>query len=209
MRSEHQERGETEYHGVGGPLNISDITTHHPISAAQLEACVQAGIPRKDDINAEDQEGVSWFQLTIKGGQRHSAAVAYLHPAMSRPNLKVETDAHTTKILFEGKRAIGIEYMQYGQKHVAKANAEVILAAGSVASPQLLELSGIGQSQVLSAHGIPVVHELPGVGENLQDHFMLGCQWPLKKGSVSINELSHGSELIKEIMKYALTRKVS
>ncbi|HXZ67939.1 MAG TPA: GMC family oxidoreductase N-terminal domain-containing protein [Alphaproteobacteria bacterium] len=207
IKSEHQERGESKWHGVGGPLNVSDITEQHPISAAQLEACVQAGIPRKDDYNGdEDQEGVSWFQFTIKNGQRNSTAVAYLHPAMGRPNLKVETEAHTTKILFEGKKAVGVEYLQHGQKQTARAGKEVILAAGAVASPQILEVSGIGQGALLQKLGIPVVHDLPGVGENLQDHFMLGCQWRLKAGSTSVNELYH-KHLLGEMMKYALGRK--
>ena len=207
IKSEHQERGESEFHGVGGPLNVSDITEQHPISAAQLEACVQAGIPRKTDYNGdEDQEGVSWFQFTIKNGQRNSTAVAYLHPAMGRPNLKVETDAHTTKILFEGRKAVGIEFLQHGQKRTARAGKEIILAAGAVASPQLLEVSGVGQGALLQKLGIPVVHELQGVGENLQDHFMIGCQWRLKPGSTSVNELYH-KHLAGEMMKYVFQRK--
>jgi len=206
LRAEHQERGESPYHGVGGPLNVSDITEQNAISAAQLEACVQAGIPRKDDINAENQEGVTWFQLTIKNGQRHSTAVGYLHPAMSRPNLKVETNAHTTRIQFEGKRAVGVEFLQHGQRRIARASREVILAAGAVASPQILEVSGVGRGDVLQKLGVGVVHNLPGVGENLQDHYMLGCQWRLKPGSLSVNELYH-KHLISEVLKYALTRK--
>ena len=206
-RAEHQERGEDEWHGVGGPLNVSDITEQHPLSAAELEACVQAGIPRSQDINCADQEGVSWFQFTIKNGRRHSAAVGYLHPVMGRPNLKVETRAHTTRILFEGKRAVGVEFLQRGVKRRAKASAEVILAAGAVASPQILEASGVGQGAVLQAHGVPVVHESKGVGENLQDHYMLGCQWRLKPECYSVNEMSRGPALVGEVLKYLITRK--
>jgi choline dehydrogenase len=206
-RSEHQERGETEHHGVGGPLNVSDITEQHPMSAVMLDACVEAGIPRSDDINGGKQEGVTWFQATIKNGRRHSTAVGYLHPVMGRPNLKVETEAHTTRILFEGKKAVGVEFLQKGQKRTAKCQGEVILAAGAVASPQLLECSGVGQGEVLRRAGVPVVHELKGVGENLQDHFMLGCQYRLKPECESLNELSRGVRLATEVLKWAVARK--
>ncbi len=206
-RAEHQERGASEWHGTGGPLNISDITEKHPISAALLEAAVQAGIPRSEDINAASQEGVTWFQLSIKNGRRHSAAVGYLHPVMGRRNLRVATEAQAVRISFAGKSAAGVEYLQGGERRSAKARREVILAAGAVASPQLLEVSGVGRGEVLQQHGIAVLHELRGVGENLQDHFMVGCQWRLKRGCVSVNELSRGGRLLKEIVKYALARK--
>ncbi len=206
-RAQHQERGDDEFHGTGGPLNVSDITEQHPLSAAQLEACVEAGIPRSTDINAADQEGVTWFQFTIRNGQRHSTAVGYLHEVMGRPNLAVATEAHTLRVLFEGKKAVGVEYLQRGQKHTARAQAEVILAAGAVASPQILECSGVGQADVLKRAGVPVVHELKGVGENLQDHYMIGCQYRLKPECVSVNELSRGARLAGEILKYAVSRK--
>ncbi|HEY5412968.1 MAG TPA: GMC family oxidoreductase N-terminal domain-containing protein [Caulobacteraceae bacterium] len=205
-RAEHQERGEDEFHGTGGPLNVSDITEQHPLSAAELEACVEAGIPRSSDINAGDQEGVTWFQFTIRNGQRHSAAVGYLHEVMGRPNLVVATEAHTLRVLFEGKTAVGVEYLQKGEKRTARAQ-EVILAAGAVASPQILECSGIGQADVLKRAGVAVVHELKGVGENLQDHYMIGCQYRLKPECTSVNELSRGARLAGEILKYAVSRK--
>lgn len=206
-RAEHQERGPNEWHGTGGPLNISDVTEKHPISAALLEAAVEAGIPRSDDINGANQEGVTWFQLSIKNGWRHSAAVGYLHPVMSRRNLHVVTEALATRVLFDGKTAAGVEYLQGGERRVAKCRREVILAAGAVASPQLLEVSGIGRGDLLKEHGIPVLHELKGVGENLQDHYMVGCQWRLRPGCVSVNELSRGPRLLKELVKFGLTRK--
>jgi choline dehydrogenase len=121
--------------------------------------------------------------------------------------LRVETEAQTTRILFEGKRAVGVEYVQGGETKVARANAEVILAAGAVASPQLLEVSGIGAGKVLQGLGVPVLHELPGVGENLQDHYMIGCQWPVKAEYKTVNELSHGFQLAREIVKYAVAKK--
>lgn len=206
-RAENQERGPNEAHGVGGPLSVSDITEKNEVSKALLDAAIEAGIPRRDDINDGDQEGATWFQLTIKDGKRNSTAVGYLHPVMNRPNLDVETEAQTTKVLFEGKKAVGVEYVQHGQKRTARTNGEVILAAGAVASPQLLEVSGIGRGELLQQHGIPVLHELNGVGENLQDHFMIGCQWRVKPEYVTVNELSHGLRLAKEILKYGLTRK--
>ena len=206
-RAEHQERGEDEWHGSGGPLNVSDITERNPISAALLEAAVEAGIPRSDDINGAEQEGATWFQLSIKKGRRHSTAVAYLHTAMRRTNLEVATNAHTTRILLDGRKAVGVEFLQGGVKHKAHCTGEVILAAGAVASPQLLEISGIGRGDILQAHGIPVIHELKGVGENLQDHYMIGCQWRLKPECVTVNELSHGGRLLGETLKYLFARK--
>jgi choline dehydrogenase len=206
-RSEHQERGADDFHGEGGPLNVSDMTEQHPISGALLEAAVEAGIPRSPDINAQHQEGVTWFQFTIKNGQRHSTAVGYLHPVMGRPNLKVETEAQATRILFEGKKAVGVEFLQRGEKRTARAEGEVILAAGAVASPQLLEVSGVGQGAVVRGLGVPLVHELKGVGENLQDHFMIGCQWRLKPDCVAVNQLARGPRLLGEMMKYAVARK--
>jgi choline dehydrogenase len=118
-RAEDQERGGCEYHGVGGPLGVSDITEQHPISAKMIEAAEEAGIPRCPDYNGECQEGVGWFQLTVRNGQRCSTAVAYLHGAMKRPNLRVETRALTARVLFEGKRATGVEFLQHGQRRTA------------------------------------------------------------------------------------------
>ncbi|MDB5718782.1 MAG: Choline dehydrogenase, partial [Sphingomonas bacterium] len=124
-----------------------------------------------------------------------------------RPNLRVETEALTARILFEGKRAVGVEFIQGGKRKIARARIEVILAAGSVASPQLLELSGVGNPDILAANGVPLVHALPGVGENLQDHYMIGMQWRLKKEHVTVNERAHGLRLAKEIARYAFSRK--
>jgi choline dehydrogenase len=206
-RAEHQERGESEWHGVGGPQNVADFSTRHPLSAAMLEACVEAGIPRSADINGAEQEGVTWFQLTTRHGQRCSTAVGYLHPAMGRANLKVQTHAHATRVLFDGKRAVGVEYLQHGQRRRVRAAAEVILAAGSVASPQLLEVSGVGNGALQQRQGIPVVTDLPAVGENLQDHYMIGAQWRVKSSYVTVNELSHGVRLGGEVLRYLFTRK--
>ena len=206
-KSQHQERGESEHHGTGGPLNVADFPEQHPVSAALIQACDQAGIPYREDINTGDQEGVTWFQLTLKSGRRNSAAVAYLHPAMKRSNLTVETRAMTTRILFEGKKATGIEFRQNGETRRVMVGREVILAAGSVESPKLLEISGVGQGELLRSLGVDVVHENPLVGENMQDHYMIGCQAPLKEKRHSINYLSRGAHLIGQVAKYGATRK--
>ncbi len=206
IKSENQERGQIETHGVGGPLNVSDFPEKHPVSAALIEACVEAGIPYRDDLNNGDQEGCTWFQMTAKNGKRNSAAVAYLHPAMKRPNLLVELRAMTTRILFDGKKAVGVEFKQNGETRKVMVGREVILAAGSVESPKLLEISGIGQGALLQELGIPVLHESKMVGENMQDHVMIGCQARLKEDWHSINYRSTGFNLIKEIAKYGISR---
>lgn len=208
LRAENQERaGLGELHATGGPLNVSDVTQTHEVSDAVVEACVEAGIPRNPDVNGESQEGASYYQLTVKNGQRCSAAVAYLHPAMDRPNLRVETEALASRVLFEGKRAVGVEYRQGGETKVAKASAEVILAGGAVNSPQLLQLSGVGPAALLKEHGIAAVADLAGVGENLQDHYVITCTYRLKAGTVSVNELTKGTRFLGETLKYVFQRK--
>ncbi|HWW63873.1 MAG TPA: GMC family oxidoreductase N-terminal domain-containing protein [Sphingomonadaceae bacterium] len=206
-RAQNQERGESDLHGTGGPLNTCDFPERNEVSQALLDASVEAGIPYSPDINARDQEGVTWFQLTIRDGKRCSAAVAYLHPAMKRHNLTVETHALARRVLFEGKRAVGIEYEHKGEIRTARARAEVILAAGAIESPKLLELSGIGNGAILSQQGISVLHDNASVGENLQDHYMIGAQWAVKPQYRTINQLAHGLPLAKEILKYAVAHK--
>ena len=205
-RAQHQERGSDEYHATGGPLNVSDVTEGHEVSDAVVKACEQAGLPHRD-FNGADQEGAGWYQLTVKNGQRCSAAVAYLHPAMGRANLKVETRALATRVLFEGKRAVGVEFLQNGQRRTLRAGKEVVLAGGAVNSPQLLQLSGIGPGALLQQHGISVVQELKGVGENLQDHYVIATQYRLRPDIVSVNELTRGLRFAKETVKYAMLRK--
>lgn len=206
LRSEHQERDDYEGHAKGGPLNVSDVTETHPVSDAVIEAGKAMGLPHRD-VNGEDQEGVAYYQLTVKNGRRCSAAVAYLNPAKKRPNLTIETKALAARVLFEGKRAIGVEYTQNGQTLMAKARAEVILAGGAINSPQLLELSGIGDPDLLKEHGIEVVSALPGVGENLQDHFVMGVRFRMKPDSPSINKQSRGLAMVGEVFKYLTQRK--
>jgi choline dehydrogenase len=208
LRAENQERPDSgALHATGGPLNVSDVTQTHEVSDDVIEACVQAGVPRNDDVNGEDQEGVAYYQLTVKNGQRCSAAVAYLHPVMERPNLRVETGALTTRVLFDGKRAVGVEYQQGGQALRADAAAEVILAGGAVNSPQLLQLSGVGPAALLKQHGVDLVADLAGVGENLQDHYVITSTYRLKPGTVSVNELTRGPRFIGETLKYLFQRR--
>lgn len=206
VRSQNQERDDMDGHGQGGPLNVSDVTEAHPVSDAVIEAGKSLGLPHRD-VNGEDQEGVAYYQLTVKNGRRCSAAVAYLNPAKKRQNLQIETKALASRVLFEGKRAIGVEYTQNGQTKTAKARAEVLLAGGAINSPQLLELSGIGNPELLNAQGIEVVSALPGVGENLQDHFVIGNRYRMKDGTPSVNQQSRGLAMIGEVFKYLTQRK--
>ncbi|MBU0555510.1 MAG: GMC family oxidoreductase N-terminal domain-containing protein [Alphaproteobacteria bacterium] len=206
-KSEDQTRGPMEGHSQGGELAVSDFPEQHPVSKAIIDACVEAGYAYKDDLNDGDQEGTSWFQLTTRNGKRCSAAVGFLHPVMDRVNLTVETRAMTTRILFEGKRAVGVEFVQHGRLRRVKVRKEVILAAGAVESPKLLEISGVGQGAIIQELGVPLVHELPGVGENLQDHYMIGCQARLKPGTPSVNSMASGLPLIGQVIKYGMTRK--
>ena len=172
-KSEDQERGADDFHGIGGPLKVSNMRIKRPICDAFINACAELGIPNNDDHNGEQQEGAGYFQLTAHKGRRWSTAVGYLKPALKRPNLQLLTQAQTQRILFDGKRATGIEYFHRGKVATAHAQAEVIVAAGAINSPQLLQLSGIGDTATLQAFAIPVVHHLPGVGENLQDHLQI------------------------------------
>ena len=167
---EHNVRGASEFHGVDGPLWASDIGAPHPLVEAMIAGAAELDIPRNDDFNGARQEGAGYYQLTTRRGMRCSTAVAYLRPARGRNNLLIETEAHVTRILVEDRRAAGVVYRQGGAEHTASARREVILAAGALQSPQLLQLSGIGPASLLQAHGIPVMHALEGVGENLQDH---------------------------------------
>ncbi|MEL6694112.1 MAG: choline dehydrogenase [Pseudomonadota bacterium] len=206
LRSQHQERDGMDGHAKGGPLNVSDVTEKHPVSDAVIEAGKAMGLPHRD-VNGEDQEGVAYYQLTVKNGRRCSAAVAYLNPAKKRQNLQIETKALAARVLFDGKQAIGVEYTQNGQTKTAKARGEVILAGGAINSPQLLELSGIGHPDLLNEKGIETVSALPGVGENLQDHFVLGNRYRMKPGSPSVNQQSRGLAMIGEVFKYLIQRK--
>lgn len=206
-KSEDNTRGSSQYHGTGGPLTISDLSEKHPISGKMIDACREAGMPAIDDIHGPSQEGATWFQANIRKGLRNHTAVGFLHPVMGRSNLRVETYALAQRIIFEGKRAVGVEYTQNGVKHTVRANREVVLCGGGVNSPQLLELSGIGRGEVLKQQGIEVLVDSPNVGENMQDHFMYGMQWRLKPGTPSINSTTYMPGLIGEVLKFVFQRK--
>jgi choline dehydrogenase-like flavoprotein len=169
-KSEHNERGGDALHGSGGPLNVMDLRSPNRFGPVFVEAAVQAGFTRNPDFNGPTQEGVGMYQVTHKNGERFSAAKAYLTPNLSRPNLTVMTGAHTTRVLMEGRRAVGVEARVKGSLMQLRASREVMLCAGALQSPQLLMLSGIGPGALLQRHGINVVHDLPGVGANLHDH---------------------------------------
>lgn len=205
-KSENNERGADDYHGTGGPLNVSDPTMRHPVSDAVIEAGVQAGIPRNDDVNGATQEGISYYQLTVKNGRRCSAATAYLKPALKRRNLRVLTGALVSRILIEDGRAAGVAYRRGDRELESHAGKEVLLCGGAVNSPQILELSGIGAAGRLKELGIDVVLDLPGVGENLQDHYVTAVRHRITK-PVTVNELTRGLPFIGEVFKYLLFRK--
>ncbi len=170
-RLENREAGASDSHGIGGELNVAPLRDHNPLSKAFIDAGVASGIPCSDDFNAGRQhEGVGFYEVTQRNGQRHSAASAFLAPVRSRPNLTVITGALAERITFEGRRATGVCFRQRGQQRTLHATREVILSGGAANSPQLLLLSGIGPREELARHNIPLVHELPGVGHNLQDH---------------------------------------
>ena len=170
LKAEHNERGPDALHAVGGPLNVMDLVDPNPYSPVFVQAGVEAGYPQNADFNGAGQEGVGLYQVTHRNGERFSAAKAYLTPHLQRPNLRVITGAQTTRILLEGRRAVGVEYRQDGQLRTLRAQREVLLSAGALQSPQVLMLSGIGPGSELQAQGITVAHDLPGVGQNLQDH---------------------------------------
>jgi choline dehydrogenase len=177
-KSENRECASQE---AGGPLNVADLRTVNPVSRAFVEACREAGLPRNDGFNGEQQEGAGFFHVTQKGGKRHSAAVAYLKPVLKRANLTVQTGAQVTRLLFDGLRVNGVEYIQNKSASRASVAREVILSGGAINSPQVLMLSGVGPADHLKALGISVVSDLPGVGENLQDHLLAGAQYECKQ----------------------------
>jgi choline dehydrogenase len=200
-RAQRQERGASAYHGADGPLNVADLRYVNPLSRAFVDAAVSSGIPRTEDFNGAEREGAGLFQVTQKRGARHSAAVAYLKSARKRPNLTVHTGAQATRIIIEDHGAVGVEYRHAGNVEQVRADREVIVSAGTINSPQLLLLSGIGPADHVRALGIPLIHDLPGVGENLQDHLVAGavyeCTQPITLAS---------AEQAKHILAYLVRR---
>ncbi len=201
-RSESFEGGASEVHGAGGELSVAFPRDPNPLSHAFISAAAAVlGVTRDVDFNDAEQEGVGLYHLTQKGGRRHSAADAFLKPAMTRPNLTVITGAHVTRVRLEGRRATGVDYLE--NSATARVDAgEVILCGGAVNSPQLLLLSGIGPAAELEASGVPVAADLPGVGRNLQDHLMVTVNYECKK-PVSLA----GAETLISLFKYLLLKK--
>ena len=206
-KAEDNERGANEHHGAGGPLGVSDVRDQHPLAAAFIEAAQQCGYPRNDDFNGAVQEGAGFYQNTMRGGVRSSTAAAYLKPARRRANLNVVSEALATRVLFEGRRAIGVEYAVGGETRTARAGAEVLVAGGAFNSPQLLQLSGLGPAELLRSHDIPVIADLPGVGNDLSDHYfariILRCKEPITLND-AVRNWRQGA---KAVFDYALHRR--
>jgi len=225
-RLEHNTLGADEWRGTGGPLWSSHIRARHPLIDAIIAACEEIGIPRNPDFNGARQEGAGYYQLTTRNGFRCSTAVAYLRPARKRPNLRVLTRAQTTRILFEGRRAVGVEYrpgaradlraagtakasgvtVEAGPPVRVRARREVILCAGALQSPQLLQLSGVGPAALMQSFGIPVVHDLPGVGENLQDHLQARVMFRCSRPITTNDQLASWWGKLRIGMEYVLAR---
>jgi choline dehydrogenase len=200
-KSENQERAASEYHGVGGPVNVADPRYVNPLTRAFLAAAGEIGVASNPDFNGAEQDGAALYQLTQKNGARCSAADGFLQPARGRGNLTVVTGAHATRLLLEGKRAVGVAFLRDGAMEQARADGEVILAGGTVNSPQLLMLSGIGAADELKAAGIPATHDLPGVGKNLQDHPMVSVGY-LCTRKISLD----GAETLGNFLRWLLWR---
>jgi choline dehydrogenase len=204
-RIEDFERSGVEGRGSGGPLHVSVVPDKNPLYDALFNAAAQAGHRINPDYNSEDQEGISKTQASIRRGRRMSVSHCYLDPARHRPNLNIVSEATARRVLLEGRRCVGIAYERHGQTIEARANREVILSAGAVATPQLLELSGIGRPDVLKAHGIAVQHALPAVGENFRDHINARVVWRVKNPSISYNTMARGFGAVTQALKYMAT----
>lgn len=194
--------GDDRFRGRDGPLKVSDIDDPIPLHDMFIAAAKDVGIPYNKDYNGASQDGIAMTQASIRNGWRMSTARCYLDPARSRPNLRIITNALTQGLLFEGKRCVGVRYDVGGATQEARARREVIVSAGAVNSPQLLELSGIGQPERLKALGIDVRHALPGVGENLRDHYAPRMKWTVAQRGVTYNDRARGLGLVWQVLKY-------
>lgn len=205
-RAETNERGADDFHGDDGPLSVSNMRIQRPITDAWVAAAQAAGYKFNPDYNGADQEGVGFFQLTSRNGRRCSAAVAYLNPARSRPNLNIITHAQVEKVIIDGKRATGVTYTdRSGQSQTVTANREIVLSGGSINSPQILMLSGVGEAAQLGEHGIDVIADLPGVGKNLQDHLQARLVYKCNEPTLN-NEVSSLFGQAKIGLKYLTSR---
>ncbi|MGA2891379.1 MAG: choline dehydrogenase [Xanthobacteraceae bacterium] len=206
-RAEDQQRGADALHGTGGPLAVSDVSEPHPLCEAFIEAAQAAGFPRNDDFNGPRQEGAGYFQLTEKNGRRWSTAAGYLRQARRRPNLAVVSDALATRVLFSGRRAVGVEYRQGHTTQTAYADGEVILAGGAFNSPQLLQLSGLGPAKLLRDLGIDVIADMPGVGADLQDHLQVRMQYRCTQPITMNDVINNWRHRYAAGLRYLMTRK--
>ena len=205
-KAENQTRGPDEFHGVGGPLHVSDQPGRFELAEAVLEAAVQAGIPRNPDFNGAQQEGCGYYQTTSNNKRRWSTAKAYLQPARTRPNLVVRTGTQATRVLIENQRAVGVEYHSAEGRRSAYARGEIIVSGGAYGSPQLLLLSGLGPAQHLQDMGIAVVRDMPSVGSNLHDHFNSYVSWRCSK-AITLNDLENSPlRKVAAGVRYALFR---
>ena len=205
-RMEDYKGGSANGRGVGGPLKVQEVPDQNKLYDSWFAAAKAAGFKHNPDYNSEDQEGVVKTQTTISNGVRQSTAEVYLKPAMGRSNLTIVTEAATRKVLLDGKKCVGVVYQRDGQTITARAGKDVILCAGAVATPQLLELSGIGRPDILQQFGIPVLHELSAVGENFRDHLNARIQWKLSDASGSYNMRARGLGLVGETFRYIFNR---
>ena len=204
----YQGDGDDEYRGRNGPLRVSESNESGALYDALIKAAGEVGIAYTKDYNGAQQDGIGMTQTTIRGGRRMSTAVCYLDPARPRPNLKIQANALTECLLFDGKRCVGVRYRLGGQQYEARATREVVVSAGSINSPQLLELSGIGQPDVLKAAGIEVRHELRGVGENLRDHYSPRMKWAVPHAlGMTYNAKARGLGMAWQALRYATTHK--
>ncbi|MCG5501329.1 GMC family oxidoreductase [Ectothiorhodospira lacustris] len=207
MKAEGNARGDDAYHNSRGPLKVSDIADPHLLMEAIIQASEFMGVPYNGDFNGKCQEGVGYYQLTTHRGIRCSSASAYLRPARSRPNLRIREKAHVTRLTISGTHITGVEYQQGGDLHHVCAAKEVLLCAGAIQSPQLLELSGVGNAAHLAAHGIRVFHHLPGVGENLQDHLQLRMMFEVSRPVTTNDDLRTWFGRTRIGLKWLLARK--
>jgi choline dehydrogenase len=206
MEAFEQDGDGVDHRGKDGPLRVSTVPDEMPLYDALFAAAEELGIRNRADYNGADQEGLHKTQVTISNGRRMSTAVCYLDPARGRSNLRIETEAMTHRLIMEGKRCVGVAYRQNGRMVEEHAAREVILCAGGVASPQILELSGIGRPEVLREHGIEVLHEMAAVGENFRDHINARLQYRINDAAASYNSRAMGIRLVGQVLKYGLTR---
>lgn len=205
-KAQNQARGACAYHGVGGPLNVSDSPERSELAEALIGSAVALGIPRTDDFNGPSQDGAGYYQTTTGQSRRWSSAKAYLQPAQGRSNLLVRSNAHATRILFDGLRAVGVEYQWEMGRRRARAHREVIVSGGAYGSPQLLQLSGLGPATHLQEMGVEVVRDMPAVGSNLHDHFGIYLMWRCAK-PITLNDLENSwPRKIAAALRYGLRR---